>query len=71
MARRERRSGVSQLLGGGTAVVEPHDLRFKFHLDVRRGLSGLRDLRLLVEQLMLQLSELPALELFQSGYTVV
>ncbi|KAG4037668.1 hypothetical protein PC123_g26768 [Phytophthora cactorum] len=71
MARRGRRSGVSQLLEGGTTVVEPHDLRSKFHLDVRRGLSGLRDLRLLVEQLMLQLSELPILELFQSGYTVV
>ncbi|KAG2780636.1 hypothetical protein PC116_g13310 [Phytophthora cactorum] len=48
--------------------VEPHDLRSKFHLDVRRSLS---DLRLLVAQLMLQLSELPALELFQSGYTIV
>ncbi|KAG2961616.1 hypothetical protein PC119_g26062 [Phytophthora cactorum] len=66
-----RRSGVSQLLEGGNTVVEPHDLRSKFHLDVRRGLSGLRDLRLLVAQLMLQLSELHALELFQSGYTVV
>ncbi|KAG3004223.1 hypothetical protein PC128_g16493 [Phytophthora cactorum] len=51
--------------------VEPHDLRSKFHLDVRRSLSDLRDLRLLVAQLMLQLSELPALELFQSGYTIV
>ncbi|KAG3037364.1 hypothetical protein PC128_g20327 [Phytophthora cactorum] len=30
-----------------------------------------RDLRLLVAQLMLQLSELHGLELFQSGYTVV
>ncbi|KAG2793142.1 hypothetical protein PC116_g27916 [Phytophthora cactorum] len=48
-----------------------NDLRSKFHLDVQRGLSGLRDLRLLVAQLMLQLSELHALELFQSGYTVV
>ncbi|KAG3047129.1 hypothetical protein PC122_g24180 [Phytophthora cactorum] len=68
---RRRRSGVSQLLEGSNTVVEPHDLRFKFHLDVRRGLSGLRDLRLLVAQLLLQLSELPALELFQSGYTIV
>ncbi|KAG3104174.1 hypothetical protein PI124_g12925 [Phytophthora idaei] len=68
MDRRGRRSGVSQLLEGGNTVVEPHDLRSKFHLDVRRGLSGLR---LLVAQLMLQLSELHALELFQSGYTVV
>ncbi|KAG2981027.1 hypothetical protein PC119_g21141 [Phytophthora cactorum] len=56
-----RRSGVSQLLEGGNTVVEPHDLRSKFHLDVRRGVSGLRDLRLLVAQLMLQLSELHAL----------
>ncbi|KAG3230540.1 hypothetical protein PI124_g24362 [Phytophthora idaei] len=67
MALRGRRSGVSQLLEGGNTVVEPHDLRSKFHLDVRRGLSGLRDLRLLVAQL----SELPALELFQSGYAIV
>ncbi|KAG3029435.1 hypothetical protein PC121_g24539 [Phytophthora cactorum] len=66
-----QRSGVSQLLEGSNTVVEPHDLRSKFHLDVRRGLSGLRDLRLLVAQLLLQLVELPALELFQSGYTVV
>ncbi|KAG3108463.1 hypothetical protein PI126_g24904 [Phytophthora idaei] len=71
MARRGRRSGVSQLLEGGNTVVEPHDLRSKSHSDVRRGLSGLRDLRLLVAQLMLQPSELHALELFQSGYTVV
>ncbi|KAG4045263.1 hypothetical protein PC123_g19329 [Phytophthora cactorum] len=71
MARRGRRSGVSQLLKSSNTVVEPHDLRSKFHLDIRRGLSGLRDLRLLVAQLMLQLSELHALELFQSGYTVV
>ncbi|KAG2960782.1 hypothetical protein PC120_g27927 [Phytophthora cactorum] len=68
MARRGRRSGVSQLLEGSNTVVEPHDLRSKFHLDVRRSLS---DLRLLVAQLMLQLSELHALELFQSGYTIV
>ncbi|KAG3044806.1 hypothetical protein PC121_g21689 [Phytophthora cactorum] len=65
---RRGRSGVSQLFEGSNTVVEPHDLRSKFHLDIRRGLS---DLRLLVAQLMLQLSELPALELFQSGYTVV
>ncbi|KAG2879293.1 hypothetical protein PC117_g26791 [Phytophthora cactorum] len=71
MARRRRRSGVSQLLEGDNTVVEPHGLRSKFHLDVRRGLSGLRDLPLLVAQLMLKLSELHALELFQSGYTVV
>ncbi|KAG3115632.1 hypothetical protein PI125_g5348 [Phytophthora idaei] len=50
MARRGRRSGVSQLLEGSNTVVEPHDLRSKLHLDVRRGLSGLR---LLVAQLML------------------
>ncbi|KAG3008084.1 hypothetical protein PC121_g17022 [Phytophthora cactorum] len=62
---RGRRSGVSQLLEGGNTVVEPHDLRSKFHLDIRRGL------RLLLAQIMLQLSELPALELFQSGYTIV
>ncbi|KAG3113916.1 hypothetical protein C6341_g27725 [Phytophthora cactorum] len=71
MARRGRRSGVSQFLEGGNTVVEPHDLRSKFHLDIRRGLTGLRDLRLLIAQLLLQLGELPALELFQSGYTVV
>ncbi|KAG2981230.1 hypothetical protein PC121_g23804 [Phytophthora cactorum] len=71
MARRGRRSGVSQLLEGDNTVVEPHDPHSKFHLDVRRGLSGLRDLRLLVAQLLLQLGELHALELFQSGYTVV
>ncbi|KAG3236063.1 hypothetical protein PI124_g18914 [Phytophthora idaei] len=71
MARRGRRSGVSQLLEGRNTVVEPHDLRSKFHLDVRRGLSSLRDLRLLIAQLLLQLGELHALELFQSGYTVV
>ncbi|KAG3046463.1 hypothetical protein PI125_g26973 [Phytophthora idaei] len=71
MARRRRRSGVSQLLEGSNTVVEPHDLRSKFHFDVRRGLSVLRVLRLLIAQLMLQLSELPALELSQSGYTVV
>ncbi|KAG2760507.1 hypothetical protein Pcac1_g27543 [Phytophthora cactorum] len=53
MARRRRRSGVSQLLEGGTTVVEPHDLRTKFHLDIRRGLSGLRDLRLLEAQLLM------------------
>ncbi|KAG3023779.1 hypothetical protein PC120_g7404 [Phytophthora cactorum] len=66
-----RRSGVSQLLEGSNTVVEPHDLRSKFHLDVRRGLSGVRDLRLLGAQLLLQLSEPHALELFQSGYTIV
>ncbi|KAG3055283.1 hypothetical protein PI124_g20245 [Phytophthora idaei] len=71
MARRRRRSGVSQLLEGSNTVVEPHDLRSKFHLDVRCGLSSLRDLRLLVAQLMLHLGELPTLELFQSGYTIV
>ncbi|KAG3100379.1 hypothetical protein PI124_g14992 [Phytophthora idaei] len=71
MTRRRRRSGVSQLLEGSNTVVEPHDLRSKFHLDVRRGLSGLRDLRLLVAQLLLKLGELPTLELFQSGYTIV
>ncbi|KAG4040185.1 hypothetical protein PC123_g24270 [Phytophthora cactorum] len=37
----------------------------------RHGLSGLRDLRLLIAQLLLQLGELPTLELFQSGYTIV
>ncbi|KAG3122821.1 hypothetical protein PI126_g23981 [Phytophthora idaei] len=68
MARRRRRSGVSQLLESSNTVVEPHDLRSKFHLDVRRGL---RDLCLLVAQLVLQLGELPTLELFQSGYTIV
>ncbi|KAG2775184.1 hypothetical protein PC129_g19374 [Phytophthora cactorum] len=67
MARRGRRSGVSQLLDRGNTVVEPHGLRSKFHLYVRRGLSGLRDLRLLVAQL----GEPPTLELFQSGYTIV
>ncbi|KAG3053890.1 hypothetical protein PI125_g25944 [Phytophthora idaei] len=71
MARRGRRSGVSQLIEGSNTVVEPHDLRSKFHLDIRRGLIGLRDLRLLVVQLLLKLGELPTLELFQSGYTVV
>ncbi|KAG3130508.1 hypothetical protein PC128_g26721 [Phytophthora cactorum] len=71
MTRRGRRSGVSQLLERANAVVKPHDLRSKFHLDVRRSLSGLRDLRLLIVQLLLQLGELHALELFQSGYTIV
>ncbi|KAG3133842.1 hypothetical protein PC128_g26284 [Phytophthora cactorum] len=71
MARRGRRSGVNQLLEGGNTVVEPHDLRSKFHLDIRRGLSGLCDLSLLIAQLLLQLGERHALELFQSGYTVV
>ncbi|KAG3196704.1 hypothetical protein PC128_g7407 [Phytophthora cactorum] len=71
MARRRRRIGVSQVLDGSNTVVEPHDLRSKFHLDVRRGLSGLPDVRLLVAQLLLLLSELHALELFQSGYTIV
>ncbi|KAG3021894.1 hypothetical protein PC121_g24875 [Phytophthora cactorum] len=71
MARRGRRRGVSLLLERGNTVVELHDLRSKFHLDVRRGLSGLRDLRLLVAQLLLQLGELLTLELFQSGYTIV
>ncbi|KAG3044785.1 hypothetical protein PI124_g24709 [Phytophthora idaei] len=52
MVRRRRRSSVSQLLEGSNTVVEPHDLRSKFHLDVRRGLSGLRDLRLLIAQLL-------------------
>ncbi|KAG2864965.1 hypothetical protein PC113_g4103 [Phytophthora cactorum] len=33
--------------------------------------DGLRDLRLQIAQLLLQLGELPALELFQSGYTIV
>ncbi|KAG2802187.1 hypothetical protein PC118_g19648 [Phytophthora cactorum] len=51
-------------------VVEPHDLRSKFHLDVRRSLSSLSDLRLLIAQLLLQLGELRALEQFQSGYTI-
>ncbi|KAG3198605.1 hypothetical protein PC128_g5900 [Phytophthora cactorum] len=68
MAHRRRRSGVIQLLERDNTVVELHDLRSKFHLDVRRSLS---DLRLLVAQLMLNLNELHALELFQSGYTVV
>ncbi|KAG3060112.1 hypothetical protein PI125_g24926 [Phytophthora idaei] len=71
MARRRRRSGVSQLLEGVNTVVEPHSLRSKFHLDVRRSRSGLRDLRLQIAQLLLQLGELPALELFQSGFTIV
>ncbi|KAG2808951.1 hypothetical protein PC118_g15470 [Phytophthora cactorum] len=71
MARRGRRSDVSQLLEGGNTVVKPHDLRSKFHLDVRRGLSGPPDLLLLIAQLMLQLGELHPLELFQSGYTIV
>ncbi|KAG2785150.1 hypothetical protein PC129_g21206 [Phytophthora cactorum] len=39
--------------------------------NVRRSLSGLRDLRLLIAQLLLQLGELPALELFKGGYMVV
>ncbi|KAG3121323.1 hypothetical protein PI124_g24392 [Phytophthora idaei] len=56
MARRGRRSGVSQLLEGVNTVVEPH---------------GLRDPRLQIAQLLLQLGELPTLELFQSGYTIV
>ncbi|KAG4038289.1 hypothetical protein PC123_g26147 [Phytophthora cactorum] len=71
MARRGRRSGVSQLLEGSNTLVKPHDLRSKFHLDILRGLSGLHALRLLVAQLLLQLGELHALELFQSGYTIV
>ncbi|KAG2870956.1 hypothetical protein PC114_g27144 [Phytophthora cactorum] len=66
-----RRGGVSQLLEGSNTVVGPHDLRSKFHLDVRRSLSDLRELCLLIAQLLLQLGELPTLELFQSGYTIV
>ncbi|KAG3054360.1 hypothetical protein PI124_g22619 [Phytophthora idaei] len=68
MARRGRRSSVSQLFERGNTVVEPHDLRSKSHLDVRRSLSGLR---LLTAQLLLQLSELRALEVFQGGYAIV
>ncbi|KAG2948179.1 hypothetical protein PC119_g5857 [Phytophthora cactorum] len=68
MARRGRRSDVSRFLERGNTVVEFRDLRSKCHLDVR---CSRRSLRILVAQLMLQLSELPALELFQSGYTVV
>ncbi|KAG2761661.1 hypothetical protein PC129_g8300 [Phytophthora cactorum] len=68
MARRGRRSGVRQLLERSNTVVKSRDLRSKFHSDVRRSLSGLR---LLVAQLLLQLGELHALELFQSGYTIV
>ncbi|KAG3232194.1 hypothetical protein PI124_g22717 [Phytophthora idaei] len=71
MARRGRRSGVSQLLEGSNTVVEPHDLRSQFHMDIRRSLSGLRDLHLQIAQLLLQLGELPALELFHSRYTIV
>ncbi|KAG3052837.1 hypothetical protein PC121_g17123 [Phytophthora cactorum] len=71
MYRRRRRSGVSQLLEGSNTVVEPHYLRSKFQLDVQRGLSGLRDLRLLIAQLLLQLGELSTLELIQSGYTII
>ncbi|KAG2968613.1 hypothetical protein PC121_g23672 [Phytophthora cactorum] len=68
---RRRRSGVSQLLESSNTVVEPHDLRSKFHLDIRRGLSGLCDLRLQIAQLLLQLGDRHALEKLQSGYTVV
>ncbi|KAG2803204.1 hypothetical protein PC116_g17716 [Phytophthora cactorum] len=71
MARRGRRSGVNQLLEGSNTVVEPRDLRSKFHLDVRRGLSDLRDLCLLVALILQQLGTLRALELFQGGYTIV
>ncbi|KAG2971083.1 hypothetical protein PC128_g8177 [Phytophthora cactorum] len=71
MARRRRRSGVSQLLEDSNMVVKPHDLRSKCHLDVRRGLSGLRDLHPLIAQLLLQLGELRALELFQGVYMIV
>ncbi|KAG2769240.1 hypothetical protein PC129_g23799 [Phytophthora cactorum] len=56
MARRGRRSG---------------DLRSKCHLDVRRSLSSLRDLRPLIAQLLLHLGELHALDLFQGGYMIV
>ncbi|KAG2995385.1 hypothetical protein PC128_g23572 [Phytophthora cactorum] len=68
MARRGRRSGVSQPVERGNAVVKPHDLRSKFHLDARRGLSSLR---LLIARLLLELGELPALERFHSDYTIV
>ncbi|KAG3051401.1 hypothetical protein PI124_g24020 [Phytophthora idaei] len=71
MGRRRRRTGVSQLLERGNTVVELRDLRSKFHLHVQRGLRGLRDLRPLVAQLLLQLGNLRALELFQSSYTIV
>ncbi|KAG2830850.1 hypothetical protein PC116_g10908 [Phytophthora cactorum] len=53
MAHRGRRSGVSQLIDSGSAVVESRNLRFKRHLDVRRGLSGFHDLRPLIAQLLL------------------
>ncbi|KAG3111440.1 hypothetical protein PI124_g9218 [Phytophthora idaei] len=45
--------------------------RSKFHLDVRRRLNSLSDLPLQIAQLLLQLGELPTLELFQSGYAIV
>ncbi|KAG2980338.1 hypothetical protein PC120_g24983 [Phytophthora cactorum] len=51
MARRGRRSGVNQLLERGNAITKLHDQRSKFHLDVRRSLSGLRDVGLLIRRL--------------------
>ncbi|KAG3056476.1 hypothetical protein PI124_g23435 [Phytophthora idaei] len=53
MVHRGRRSGVSQLLERDNTVVELYDLRSKFHLDVRRNLSSLSDLRLQIAQLLL------------------
>ncbi|KAG3201602.1 hypothetical protein PC128_g3779 [Phytophthora cactorum] len=53
MARRRRRSGVSQLLERDKTVVKLYDLRSKFHVDVRRSLSSLSDLRLRIAQFLL------------------
>ncbi|KAG3064025.1 hypothetical protein PI124_g22160 [Phytophthora idaei] len=71
MARRGRRSGVNQLLKRDDAVAGLRDLRPKNSLDVRRGLRGLRDLRLLIAQNLLQLGDVRALDLFQGDYTII
>ncbi|KAI9990372.1 hypothetical protein PInf_002297 [Phytophthora infestans] len=42
---RERRSGVSQLIERDDAVAQVPQLRFKYDLDARSGLSSLSDLR--------------------------
>ncbi|KAG2964457.1 hypothetical protein PC121_g24277 [Phytophthora cactorum] len=66
----QRRQAVIRFVQDAIAASVDKQKR-NFHLDIRRGLTGLRGLRLLVAQLMFQLSEPHALELFQSGYTVM
>ncbi|KAG2784513.1 hypothetical protein Pcac1_g6147 [Phytophthora cactorum] len=63
----QRRQAVIRFVQDAIAASVDKQKR-NFHLDVQRGLSGLR---VLVAQLLLRLGELPAQEQFQSGYTVI